>query len=457
MPNLVRRDQIEPANQLSLITTYGFTPVLGAALFSRALADHQRACPAPVVLPHQPTNLALYLNAATFLVGAISSYSSARSAATAPAQSSASQPGLFPLIREGARFVRSRALVGGLIIGLVGAFAAGGAVIGAGKIFVASLGGGNAAYGVLFGSVFVGLGLGHGVRPAHRARAVAAPAVRAVDRLRRHLPGSDRGHAAGRARDGLRDRRWFRRGHRLPVRHDADGHRRRGRDARADLRAAAVADPRRAHPRAGRGAVRRSRRSAATRSRSAGRTSPSTARASCSSSAACSPCWPGLLAYRKMDDRQKVRSGPTSRRRCRGDSAARRRMRDRRRAHRVRGRRGVRQVDAGAPAGRVAARGRSHGRRHDPRARRDGRRARRSASCVLHHDEPLTPRAEALLFAADRAHHVDTVIRPALDAGEVVITDRLIDSSLAYQGVGRDLKIEEIRRISRWATGRADA
>jgi dTMP kinase len=58
-----------------------------------------------------------------------------------------------------------------------------------------------------------------------------------------------------------------------------------------------------------------------------------------------------------------------------------------------------------------------------------------------------------LLFAADRAQHVDSVIKPALDAGEVVITDRFVDSSLAYQGVGRDLKVEEVRRISRWATG----
>jgi dTMP kinase len=71
---------------------------------------------------------------------------------------------------------------------------------------------------------------------------------------------------------------------------------------------------------------------------------------------------------------------------------------------------------------------------------------------VLHHDEPLAPRAEALLFAADRAHHVATVIRPALAAGGWVLTDRYIDSSLAYQGVGRDLSIDEIRNISTWAT-----
>jgi dTMP kinase len=71
---------------------------------------------------------------------------------------------------------------------------------------------------------------------------------------------------------------------------------------------------------------------------------------------------------------------------------------------------------------------------------------------VLHHAEPLAPRAEALLFAADRAHHVATVVRPALDAGEWVISDRYVDSSLAYQGVGRNLTVGEIRGISAWAT-----
>ncbi|MDN5893275.1 MAG: dTMP kinase [Nocardioides sp.] len=64
----------------------------------------------------------------------------------------------------------------------------------------------------------------------------------------------------------------------------------------------------------------------------------------------------------------------------------------------------------------------------------------------------LSHRTEALLYAADKAEHIDTVITPALERGEVVITDRYVDSALAYQGAGRDLLVDEVEQVNRWAT-----
>ena len=65
----------------------------------------------------------------------------------------------------------------------------------------------------------------------------------------------------------------------------------------------------------------------------------------------------------------------------------------------------------------------------------------------------LSSRTEALLYAADKAEHVDHVVLPALARGEVVITDRYVDSTLAYQGAGRTLAVAEVESVARWATG----
>lgn len=64
----------------------------------------------------------------------------------------------------------------------------------------------------------------------------------------------------------------------------------------------------------------------------------------------------------------------------------------------------------------------------------------------------ITPRAEALLMAADRAQHIVEVVRPALEAGRTVITDRFAGSSVAYQGYGRQLPAAEVKALSEWAT-----
>jgi dTMP kinase len=64
----------------------------------------------------------------------------------------------------------------------------------------------------------------------------------------------------------------------------------------------------------------------------------------------------------------------------------------------------------------------------------------------------MSPRAEALLYAADKAQHLFSVVRPALQRGAVVVCDRYVDSMLAYQGAGRVLQLTDLERIARWAT-----
>jgi len=70
---------------------------------------------------------------------------------------------------------------------------------------------------------------------------------------------------------------------------------------------------------------------------------------------------------------------------------------------------------------------------------------------AIMHGAHVAPRAEALLYAADRAHHVASLVRPALEAGSVVVQDRYFDSSIVYQGGARGLG-DEVERISLWAT-----
>jgi dTMP kinase len=449
VPNLVRRDQIEPANQLSLITTYGLTPVLGAGLFSllalvtNVLARHID------FFRNSSVTLALYFNAATFLAGALFVYFIHEISGHNARPPSEEQPTLRELMREGVSFIRHSRLIGGLIIGLVGAFVAAGAVIGAGKIFTASLGGGNAAYGTLFGAVFVGLGSGMAFGPRiardlSRRRLFGLALVFAALCLiiTAVMPqvvlatifvvgvgfGAGLAYLAGTTLLGtdvsndMRGRVFavlqslirvvlilalaavpfavaavgemsFHVGH---VRYVVDG-------TRIVLIAGGVF-----------------------------------------------ALLAGLFAYRKMDDREQVAVWADIKASLRGDSAARRQMRDAGVFIAFEGGEGAgksTQIQILADLLRRAGRGVLV--THEPGATEVGAAIR---DLVLHHRQPLSSRAEALLFAADRAHHVDSVIRPALSAKRVVLTDRYVDSSLAYQGAGRELTMDDVKRISRWAT-----
>ncbi len=447
VPNLVRRDQIEAANQLSLITTYGLTPVLGAALFSvmslitNVLARHLS------FFKTNPTNLALYLNAATFLVAALVVWFIRE--ISGPCGPPAEGHSLFGLIREGASFVRGSRLVGGLILGLIGAFAAGGAVIGAGRIFVTSLGGGNAAYGVLFGSVFVGLGAGMALGP----RVARELSRRRLFGLSIVFGGVSLALAAVMPQVALAMIFVLGVGFGAGIAYLC-GVTLMGTDVADEIRGRVfallqslirivlilglaavpfvVAQVGRHTFHVGSATV----------------TVDGTRFVLVAGGLVAIAA--GVLAYRRMDDEQHVGLWTDVKSALWGDPALRRRMRDG----------GVLiAFEGGEGAGKstqiqlLAAALRADGRRvsvtHEPGATGVGRQIR---ELVLHRDETLSPRAEALLFAADRAHHVATVIGPALAEGQVVLTDRYVDSSLAYQGAGRELTFGDVRRISQWAT-----
>jgi dTMP kinase len=164
VPNLLRRpDQVETANQLNVVMTYGVAVITAAGLFavvSRVggfLGGEGSALPTVFV--------ALVMSGVAYLVIALTVWFAIPEISGRATQRRDTGPGLIAMLRDGASFVVSTPLVRGLVIGIIGAFAAGGTVVGSATLYAASLGGGNAAYGVLFASVFVGLAIGMGAAP----------------------------------------------------------------------------------------------------------------------------------------------------------------------------------------------------------------------------------------------------------------------------------------------------
>jgi dTMP kinase len=165
IPNLLRRpDQVETANQLSLAMTYGAAVLTASGLFTAVswvgsvLGDR----PTPTATVY----IALMINGSGYLLTALTVwFRIPEISGRSPGRGRESEPSLLELLRDGARFVGSTPLVRGLVIGILGAFAAGGAVIALAKLYATSLGGGDAAYGMLFVSVFIGMAAGMGSVP----------------------------------------------------------------------------------------------------------------------------------------------------------------------------------------------------------------------------------------------------------------------------------------------------
>jgi len=166
IPNLLRRpDQVETANQLSLIMTYGVAVLIASALFSGLSAGPALGDPSLLPAATSSAYVALTLNGLAYAVCALVVATRIPEISGRSAVPHGPTPGVLRMLRDGFRFVGGTPLVRGLVIGIVGAFAAGGAVIACAKLYAVSLGGGDAAYGLLFAAMFAGLGAGMALSP----------------------------------------------------------------------------------------------------------------------------------------------------------------------------------------------------------------------------------------------------------------------------------------------------
>lgn len=447
VPNLVPRDKLENANQVSLLAAYGTAPI-AAAIFT-FLSLFTSAINAAFSLNVTAVDLALYANALSFAFAAFTVWG-LREIPKGAAAKHAAETSILKALHEGWKAVSGSKLIRGLIVGMVGAFFAAGAVIGLARTFVGDLGGGEAAYGVLFGAVFTGLAAGIALGPKvfsqfSRRRLFGASltisgaflvALAAIPNLVLAIfitiiLGAFSGitWVTGFTMLGME------------VQDDV-----RGRTfafvqslirvvlvgvlAVAPLIAAAVGEHTFKFQN-----TQVSYNGAAVTILIAGLFASLI----------------GFISYKQMKDRPKVSLWSDIVNAFKGELGS----------------------ITGAPAQGVFIvfeGGEGIGKTTQAKLlkawlEQEGEKVVLSREpggsdlgieirkiLLSHATGEISPRAEALLYAADRAHHVFSVIRPALAAGEVVISDRYFDSSIAYQGAGRVLEPGEVARISRWAT-----
>ncbi|WP_338104927.1 dTMP kinase [Modestobacter muralis] len=448
VPNMLRKDQLEPANQLSLVTTYGLTPVAAAAVF--ALLASLGGGLSDALPGVDEVDLALYLNALTFLVAAVVIWNLPSISGRRAAGVQVTGEGFLSSLKEGFSFAGHSPLVRGLVVGITGAFVAAGVVIATGQAFVNALGGGQAAYGVLFGAVFVGLGLGIALGPSvardlSRERLFGIAIVGAgasllllgaavalwVALLLVVLTGFFAGVAylsgftllGTEIEDAIRGRTFAL--------------------VQSLVRAALIVSLGLTPICVGLIGQHRLDLGAFT--------VPVTGERVMLLLAGLLAVLVGLLAYRQMDDGRPVPLVADVMTALRRDTTARRRLAGGGVFIAFEGGEGagkstqVRRLQEWLTEEGLVART-----TREPGGTALGGKIR--AMLLDPASTGISPRAEALMYAADRAQHVHEVLRPALDAGEVVITDRFVDSSLAYQGAGRTIPMDDVRSISRWAT-----
>ncbi len=474
VPNLVPPEKLEQANQLSLLTTYGTAPIAGLVfglleLISRGLGS----IAGYFTTDFNQVNLALYFNVATFVVSALT-IMALKEIPRRRRSGEISAPSVAKTIVEGWRFIGKTRVVRGIVIGMVGAFAAAGVVVGFGPVYITdTLNGGQAGWGIVFAAIFVGLAAGmflglrimrgfsrrrlFGLSIAFAALPLALIALipnLVVVTVLVVLLGACAGVA-------------YVTGYTI-VGSEVDDQT-RGR-VFAFLQSAmrvilfsviAVAPFISAAFTAAVHSL-----SGSSRVQIGNLVYGGVGDNIVLLLAAVVAVLLGLISYRQMDDRAGVPLLDDLSSVFRGEPFTP--VPSHVNGHEP----GVPEAYGPVPGLLLALEGgegagkstqarllaiwlRDQGydvvATHEPGATKVGMRLRALLLDTAH--TGLSARAETLMYAADRAEHVSTVIRPALERGAIVVTDRYIDSTLAYQGAGRQLSVGEVAGMNEWATG----
>jgi dTMP kinase len=469
IPNLVPKEKLERANQLSQLMTYGTAPLAALLLVVLGYIANGLGHVAPVFHTNK-VDLALFFNGASYFVSAITVYF-LRQIGKREHSGRISVPSTAKAIWDGWRFIKDTPVVRGLVIGMLGAFCAAGVVIGLASSYISTtLHGGTAGFSLVFAMILIGLaiGMGFGSRPfgdfsrrrlfgvTLTASAVPLAMIALVPNLAVvtvfvFLMGviSGTAYPTGFTIVGLEV--------------DDDT---RGRvfaffqsTIQAILLAViAVAGFIATGFSAVIGALAGSRNGEIT---FAHITYGSPGDNLLLLLSAALVAFVGVKSYRELDDRKgvplfedlmaAVRNEPLKRvpappspggRPPRGPSGL---------FVAFEGGEGVgKTTQARVVAIWLREQGYDVVTTHEPGATKIGMRLRALLLDTSH--AGMSAHCEALLYAADRAEHVAKVIDPALERGAVVITDRYIDSSLAYQGSGRGQAIADIASLNSWAT-----
>ncbi len=448
VPNIVPKEKLENANQVSLLAAYGTAPI-AAILFSLLTLFNGAIAAAFPTFGGNSIDIALYVNAGSFAFAAwtVWGLKEIPKGAAAKRESDAS---VAKSLLEGWKSVSQSKIIRGLIVGMVGAFGAAGAVIGLARTFVGDLGGGDPAYGVLFGAVFTGLALGISFGPKvfaqfSRRRIFGASLTTAgiFLVLLAAIPNLVLAVFIVVALGAFSGLCWV------------TGFTMLGMEVKDEVRGRTFAFVQ--------SLIRITLVAVLA-------ISPLVAAAVGKhtfkfkntqidyNGAAVTILIAGIIAaiigsvsYHQMKDRPSVSLWSDIANALKGELGS---------ITRAPAKGTFIAFEGGEGTGKSTQSKllkkwlESEGERvllsREPGGSDLGIEIRKIL--LSHSTGDISPRAEALLYAADRANHVFEIIRPALAAGDVVITDRYFDSSIAYQGAGRVLEPGEVARISRWAT-----